>query len=807
MLTLAVPLVGCRDDAIPVEDEGATGSTSGHQSSGGATGTSHSDESSGTGEPDGTEDTGMGSSDTGSDPEPATILITEIMYHPVLEEAFDDHHEFVELYNPGEAPIAVDGWKLRGGIDYVFPPGTELPADGFLVVAKDPAALLAIPEYGLGEEQVVGPFDRELDNGDDSVILAREDDSFVDGVAYRDEFPWPIAADALGAGESWLRPELLPLTAHQYRGVSLERVSLTWEANDVGNWEPSAVDAPSPGQAYAGLRDEPRPILIAKQASTASPDPLIRAGEPVTLELEFSEHGSLSTVSVEYFVDDVQVVGEPVQTIEIPDGDFVGRTVSVPLPGQADDSIVRYRVLGDRGDGIEVISPRPSDPHDYHAYFVSPVIDSSSRVYQLFLASDDWTQMWTNIQGGREIGCDANPTWNDRVPGVFVYEGEVHDVQVRYQGSRWNRGNGPTIDGWTFDGPAAPAPLRGLSYRIAFPRYHRFEEHKTVTLNKLTQGCPGLSAAVGFELFRRLDIPSPTTRFVRFHVNGGFLRTMLQIERPGKEMMESYHQAIDPLDPDPVGHLYKSVGLNANAGPYGWGDARPLQPWCGHDAQTRYAYTYDRKTRTWADHDPLIAMIEQLDGYRDPFDGSIDVAATQAYLEANFDVDLVLDHIAVMNWSVPFDDYFQNHFLYQRRGDSRWIMMPWDLDRNFGPWAANTGAWAQASIFGGRNGIDAVGGIDANRSGWWNRIKDSVLRTYEPEFIDRIKLLSATTLHPEEISLIVDSVVASYDIAEANAAASPPSCDILSAAADFNAFAQARHDYIVNTPASELVDW
>jgi hypothetical protein len=284
---------------------------------------------------------------------------------------------------------------------------------------------------------------------------------------------------------------------------------------------------------------------------------------------------------------------------------------------------------------------------------------------------------------------------------------------------------------------------------------------------------------------------------------------MQEIEHPDSEMMAAYHEqmAVDPNDVEPVGHLFKSVGLNGDAGPYGWGDARQLFEQCGHDVLTRYSYTYDRKTHSWDNPIALITMIETLDGYRNGMTGQIDVAATQAYLEANFDVDRVLDHIVLMNWSVPFDDYFQNHFLYQRRSDNRWMLVPWDLDQNFGPWAASTGSWAQASIFGGRNGQDAFGGIDANRAGWWNRIKDSFLRTYEDEFIQRMKMHAATTLHPDEIAAIVDEVVASYDIAEANAAASPASCDVTAAAADFKAFAQARHDYIVNTPAQNLINW
>lgn len=804
-----LPTAACHDDAT-VTDGGGTGSDSGSTSNNGSTSETTSETgvegTTGTGS---TTDTGADESSTGPGTEPLEIQITEVMYHPVLEEDFVDHHEFVELHNPGAELVPLDGWTLEGGIDFAFAPGTSIEPGGYLVVAKDPKALLAVGEYALSQSDVVGPYDGDLENGDDWIVLRSDDSSIVDHLAYEDGFPWPIAADALGAGESWLASELLPLEDHRYRGVSLERVSSSAPTSEISNWVPSAVDDPSPGHGFAGAVDDPPPILLSKQASTPSPDPLIRAGEEVTLALGFSTYGSLTNVRVDYFVDDIEAEGEPVTSIEVPDTDFVERAVSVQLPGQPEDSIVRYRVFGDRGNGVEQISPRPSDPHPYHAYFVSPVITSNSRVYQLFLASDNWTQMWTNIQGGREIGCEASPTWNDRVPGVFVYEGEVHDVQVRYQGSRWNRGNGPQIAVWDHDGPSAPSPLRGLSYRVAFPRYDRFEGRAVVTLNKLTQGCPGLAASVGFELFRRMGIAAPYTRYIRFHINGGHYRTMMEIEHPGEEMMAAYHEAtaVDPMNIEPVGHLFKSVGLNGDAGPYGWGDGRTIQASCGHDALTRYTYTYDRKTHDWAGHDDLIAMFEELDSHRDYFDGSIDIPLTQAYLEQNFDVDMTLDHILIMNWSVPFDDYFQNHLFYQRRSDGRWSMMPWDLDLNFGPWANTSGSGAQASIFGGRNGQDAFGGIDANRSGWWNRVKDSFLRTYEDEFIDRMKLQADLTLHPDEIAAIVDDVVASYDIAEANAAASPPSCNIVNAAANFNAFAQARHDYIVNTPAIDLKNW
>ena len=56
---------------------------------------------------------------------------------------------------------------------------------------------------------------------------------------------------------------------------------------------------------------------------------------------------------------------------------------------------------------------------------------------------------------------------------------------------------------------------------------------------------------------------------------------------------------------------------------------------------------------------------------------------------------------------------FQNHFLYQRRSDGKWMAAPWDLDLNFGGWKG-----ANASLYiGEQNDPD-------NRSGWWNFLKE-----------------------------------------------------------------------------------
>jgi len=733
-------------------------------------------------------------------PEPPLALrITEIMYHPVLEENYDDRHEFVEIHNPGTAAVSLEGWRLNG-TGYDFPAGTQLDAGAFVVIAKDPDALIA--RYGLDAALVLGPYDGQLDNGGETVSLMDADDAVVDAVEYDDAFPWPIAADALGAGETWLPPSVLPLEGHRYGGTSLERVSLAADGSEPANWVASDIDAMTPGAAFSGLRDEPLPIVEAHEA-WAIGEPAIGDNDPAQIDVTFSDFGELADVQIEYFVDDIRSQGEPTLIAMADAGDDADREVSVSLPAQAAHSIIRYRILADRGEGVEVVSPRSTDPFAWHAYFVDPELTGNTRIYQLYLAPNNWTQMWNNLDGGREIGCDANATWNNKVPGVFIFEGKVYDVHVRYQGSRYNRTNGASVGNWPHPGPAEPSPLSGLSYRISFPRYNRFEGRKAFALNKLTQGCPGLTASVGFELFRQAGLPASTTRYAQLHINGGYYRYMMEIERPGEEMMQAWHD--DLGDGETYGHLYKSIGLTGDAGPFGWGDARPLFDSCGHTAYDRYTWTYDRKTYTWETHDALIQMIEELDAFRAP-NGVVDVPGTRAYLAANFDVERMLDHLALTNWSVPFDDYFQNHFLYQRRGDGLWMLMAWDVDLNWGEWANNSGGGPQASVWGGLNG-DLVGGIDANRSGWWNRVKDSFLQAYQAEFLLRLRDHNAGVLHPDNIAMVIADVQSNYDVNEANGAASAPSCDMASEAAAFQTFADGRYDFIHNSTDDDLIHW
>ena len=74
---------------------------------------------------------------TGADERPEDrVVIHEIMYHPAAR-ADGKNLEFIEIYN--SAPWAEDlsGYRLSGSVDYTFPAGTTIPAQGYLLVWAD----------------------------------------------------------------------------------------------------------------------------------------------------------------------------------------------------------------------------------------------------------------------------------------------------------------------------------------------------------------------------------------------------------------------------------------------------------------------------------------------------------------------------------------------------------------------------------------------------------------------------------------------------------------------------------------------
>ena len=313
----------------------------------------------------------------------------------------------------------------------------------------------------------------------------------VDSVGYSASFPWAIAADGLGAGAFFQGFSLYP---YQYKGRSLQRVSPTALSNDPANWLASPLSpGPTPGSANAVTRTVPKPVVVSFLAAQASDESqTIRASEPVKVDAYFSGTTALSSVQVEWFVDDIESTSETRTTIAMNDLGNGHWATSAPIPGQIDRSVVRWRIRADRGDGIETVSPRADDPQiapigaggareAWHGYFVEPVRSSSKPIYDFFISAANVTQLDTNIaQSPRRVtpagyprddpkdgyyppNANYNPAvnypavgqpkWDGVVPAVFVRSGVVYDIVARYHGSRYQRS--PAKNSWKFTFPSS----------------------------------------------------------------------------------------------------------------------------------------------------------------------------------------------------------------------------------------------------------------------------------------------------------------------------------------------------------------
>lgn len=137
-----------------------------------------------------------------------SLIISEIMYHPT-----NGALEFIELLNTRAEPEDISGYHLDGSVQYTFPPGTILPAGGLLVVARDPATLAGV--YGL--TQVFGPWTNTLPNDNGRVQLRHRTGAVFLDIAYRDQPPWPVAADGAGPSLVLARPSLGENDPHAWR--------------------------------------------------------------------------------------------------------------------------------------------------------------------------------------------------------------------------------------------------------------------------------------------------------------------------------------------------------------------------------------------------------------------------------------------------------------------------------------------------------------------------------------------------------------------------------------------------------------
>ena len=220
------------------------------------------------------------------------VVISEFNYHPpdvFTNGAYwnNSEDEFIELYNRGNAPVNLylPGntnlvWKLDKAVEFNFPPGTSIPAGGYLVlvnfnpVTKPAMATAFRTKFNVpAQVPILGPLQGDLSNEDETVALYAPDAPetninnevvipyvLIEEVEYSDQIPWSLPAD--GAG------------------FSLHRRMPAQFSDDPIDWEGTL---PTPGRGYT---PGPAPGISAHPQSTN-----VLAGNPATFSVTASGTG------------------------------------------------------------------------------------------------------------------------------------------------------------------------------------------------------------------------------------------------------------------------------------------------------------------------------------------------------------------------------------------------------------------------------------------------------------------------------------------------------------------------------------
>ena len=142
-----------------------------------------------------------------------------------------------------------------------------------------------------------------------------------------------------------------------------------------------------------------KPVIVSFQVAQATDEAtLIRSNQPVRIDAVFSSTNQLSSVILEWFMDDIAVTNEArtINPMSV-SGAPANGAFTVVLPGQLDRSVVRFRIRANRGTGDEVVSPRADDPYPWHAYFVTPVRTSIKPIYDCFISAASLNTLATTL--------------------------------------------------------------------------------------------------------------------------------------------------------------------------------------------------------------------------------------------------------------------------------------------------------------------------------------------------------------------------------------------------------------------------
>ena len=434
-------------------------------------------------------------------PAPAGVVINEIFYH--APDDLDDL-QFIELYNSGDKPAVIGGWKLAKGVKYQFPADTTIPADSYVVVCKNLKEFKRHYGFDAG-----GQFIGSLAKSGDTIELRDGSGKVIERVQYGSRGVWPVSADGYGA--------------------SLERICPTadgeWE-----NWAPSplAAGAPrpsgTPGKKNASFAPRLPPVV---EKVTIAP-PHAKPGEELRVEADVRSLDGVGSVELSY-----QVAGPGTEFAEKSVAMTAGAKgrYSVTVPGAKAGQIIRIRIRAADAKGTTRSFPNENDVRPALSVYVHDPFESAKIPlgFVINVGRAEFQSAQRDAPGGFRFG-GPSPPGPARGRSAFVY------VDPKTQT--------PTL----FD--FVNIPLRSGGRKVHFHKDRPLGDMTTINLMYEYMDRFVLAEPLAYEVYRKAGNAACRTDFVRTWVDGRPIGFQLLIEQPNKAFLR--HNKVNP-----DGNLYK----------------------------------------------------------------------------------------------------------------------------------------------------------------------------------------------------------------------------------------------------------
>lgn len=380
------------------------------------------------------------------------VVINELMYHPEDIWGFTNDSSFVELYNAGLTNINLSSYRFDNGIDASFPPGTIITAGTYFVLCEN---FTRFTNTYPGVTNVIGTYAGTLSSSGERITLSREEAGIgvtnwitVDTVDFHD--------GGLSDGE----------------GHSLELIHPGFAVMDedyAGAWAESRYRYGTPGWVNSAADSNAPPVV----GEVEHDPPLPFAGSTIRITAALSDRNRAGFSSVALLYRQDAVPTNVWSSVAMSDGGYSGDllaadgTYSAMLPaygGQAftNGTLIEYRihVTANAGGGT-THAPAVHDggvtngPYSYLCYIgEDAAFNGEYPAYHILMT-----------QTNRTILDTRDHYTNILLDGAFVTsDGKLYqNCGLRYRG-----GSSRTIPPY--------------SYRVEFPRGHRYKNHAEINL-------------------------------------------------------------------------------------------------------------------------------------------------------------------------------------------------------------------------------------------------------------------------------------------------------------------------------------